>query len=163
MGRQIEFVHTEEDTICFLETIEKFGGRIMLDGAAVLPTSVDALIVEQMASYMCKFSVVCADDECISNRVDKASVFSGTAIDFLNCRKGTPGSRTYETGRIYISTNCDGEYDSHTLVLYNLLSGYIKKKYNYSKLSKLYVSDGFKAKYDAHYFYAARLGRYIRL
>ena len=163
MGRQIEFVHTEEDTIDFLETIERFGGRIMLDGVFVLPTSVNALVLDQMNSYMCNFNVVHTDAKNSSDCIDKASVFSGTAIDFLNCRKGAPDSRTYETGRIYISTNCNGEYDSHTLVLYKLLSGYIKKKYNYSRSSKLYVSDCFKAKYDAHYFYAARLGRNIQL
>lgn len=163
MGRQVEFVHTEEDTIRFLEVIEKSGGRIVLNGSAVMPTSIATCIVDLMTSYMCQFFVVCAKEGRCPYPAEDHNAFSGTAIEFLNCSKGAPLSRQYETGRLYIAPNYDGHYDADVLRLYNLLLDYIKRTYNYSKLSKLYVSVQFKEKYDINYYHAVRRGRMIRL
>lgn len=161
MGSQISFLHTEEDVISFLEEIEKNDGRIIIDGKIHCPSKVNDNVLLQMSSFACKFKIVCSYQQNLEECHSDLTVAAGTAIEFLNCCKGNALSRTYEVGRLYITKNEQGIYDSKTYLLYKKLCTYIKKGYLYSNRSHTYFSPTFKHGTEQHYLYASCLGRPI--
>ena len=148
MGKQIVFVHLEEDVQSFLSVVEQRNGLVILDNEAFLPSQLKEYILKKMDTPFSKFFIVPHDS--VRSRVSQ--------IEFLNCTRGCATSRTYETGRLYIAPDMAGEYDGQALALYNQLCRYIKKNYLYSRNSQVYFSAGFKDKLDANYLFATNLG-----
>ena len=158
MGRQIEFIHIEDDIAPFLAAIEKCGGDLVCDGDVKPPLAFLEIIISQMATSVGQCSIV------PSNMFSGSfSVLSGNVVEFTNCKKGNSLSRVYEAGRLFISPTPDGVYDPHLLKLFEAMREYIKRNYCYSKSSKIYYSPSFKEQYDRCYYYAAKIGRRISL
>lgn len=155
MGSQIYFVHTEADIPSFLSVLEAENGLILFQGSAFSPEYLESEILRQMCTDRGKFDIV------LSNKPYQG-VLSGSGIEFLNCSKGNPLSRTYEVGRLYMCKQDSGEYDQNIYALYKKLCMYIKKHYVYSKDSKIYFSQTFLSKYNHHVLHVTRLGRPIR-
>ncbi len=158
MGRQIEFVHIEDDMISFLSAVEKGGGYIVCNGTAKLPLIYSNEIISQMATPVSQHGIV--PTNMFSNGF---GVLPGNAVEFTNCIKGNSLSRVYEVGRLYISPAPDGKYDPALLKLFDSIRKYIKQNYIYSKSAKIYYSPLFKEQYDRCYYYAAKIGRRISL
>lgn len=161
MGRQIEFIHIEEDIIPFLAMIEKNGGCIVHDGAVKSPLAYSEKVISQMAAPVSQYSVV--PSNTFSPSSSSFSVLSGTAVEFTNCRKGRPLSRVYEVGRLFVVQTPAGSYDPNIAMLYDKMCEYIKRNYCYSKSAKIYYSPSFKEQYDRRYYHAAKLGKVISL
>ena len=51
MGRQIEFIHIEEDIVPFLAAIERCGGYIVNNGDVKLAPAYSEKIITQMSIY----------------------------------------------------------------------------------------------------------------
>lgn len=158
MGRQIEFIHIEEDIPPFLAAIEKCGGSIVSDGDVKLPLVYSEVLISQMATSVSQCGIVPSNMHS-----DHFSVISGNVVEFTNCSKGNPLSRVYEAGRLFILLTSDGVYDPDLLKLFDAMREYIKANYCYSKSTKIYYSPSFKEKYDRCYYYAAKTGRRISL
>lgn len=161
MGRQIRFVHTEEDISQFLSSIEENHGRILLDGVAVLPTCVEDAVLYQMNSKMCQFEIVDSARDDWTGNMFHNHILNGVSIEFSNCTKGNSYSRTYEIGRLYISQRSSGGYDAQTLALFEKLRKYIKKHYQYSQKAQIYTSASFLESYALHRVYVTQLGRKV--
>jgi len=158
MGRQIEFVHVENDIIPFLAAIEKCGGHILRDGDIKLPLTCSETVILQMAAPVGQWSIVPAN---ISG--DSFCVLAGNVVEFTNCKKGNHLSRVYEVGRLYILPTSEGVYDPDIVKLFDGMREYIKHNYCYSKSAKLYYSASFKEQYDRCYYYVAKAGKRIAL
>lgn len=158
MGKQISFLHTQEAAANLLKKVERLNGRIIVNGYAHLPSHVEKDIILQMNSFFCQYAIIYAPQQTVESYRTDASVNAGTAIEFLNCCKGNPLSRTYEVGRLYIVKDCHGQYDPSTHALYTQLCKYIKKCYNFDSHSQVYFEPTFKQGYDSNYLYATRLG-----
>ena len=158
MGRQIEFVHIEDDIIPFLSAIEKNGGYIVSNGAVKPPLTYSDTIISQMATPVGQCGIVrtnmFSDSFCVS---------SGNVVEFTNCKKGNSLSRVYEVGRLFISPTPDGVYDPAMLKLFDAMRKYIKLNYCYSRNAKIYYSPLFKEQYERCYYYAAKIGKRISL
>lgn len=158
MGRQIEFVHIEEDIIPFLAAIERCGGFIVHNGEVKLPSAYSETIITQMSAPVSQFGIVSTDlfsgSFCVS---------SENVVEFTNCKKGNPLSRVYEAGRLFVSPTSNGTYDPHLLKIFDAMREYIKQNYCYSKSAKVYYSYSFKEQYDRSYYYASKTGRRITL
>ena len=161
MGRQIEFVHTEEDIAPFLSEIAKEGGMIIQNKVVCSTSNLTENVLLQMSTPFCRLFIAsnCSDID----GVVRADALSGTVIEFLNCRKGNSLSRTYEVGRLFLAADQNANSAPDLLLLYKALNAYIKKHYLYSPQAKLYYSPAFKAQYDRKYYYAARMGKLITL
>ena len=158
MGRQIEFIHIEDDIAPFLAAIEKCGGDLVCDGDVKPPLAFWEIIISQMATSVGQCSIV------PSNMFSGSfSVLSGNVVEFTNCDKGNSLSRVYEVGRLFISPTSDSVYDPGVLKLFDSMREYIKHNYFYSKIARMYYSPAFKAHYDRNYYYVAKAGRRISL
>ena len=158
MGRQIEFIHIEDDIIPFLAAIEKCGGYIVHDGDVKLPLAYSEKIISQMATPISQYGIV--PTNLFS---DSFCVLSGNVVEFTNCTKGNSLSRVYEAGRLFVLPTPDGVYDPNLLKLFDAMREYVKRNCCYSKSAKVYYSYSFKEQYDRCYYYAARIGRRISL
>ena len=160
MGRQIEFVHVEEDILPFLAASEESGGCIVQNNEVTSPTAYSEQIQAQMSTQFSGYFVIpkgafpCPRD---------ISILSGTIVEFTNCRKGNALSRAYEVGRLFLAQTPEGTYDPAAAMLYDKMRAYIKRTYCYSKSAKIYYSPAFKKEYDRSYYYAARLGKRVVL
>ena len=157
MGRQINYVHVEEDIPAFLYALEKNGGRIVINGKAVCPTSCKEKIINDVkkhhAQYFLFHSDYTQEDGSLSCNLSAES-----KIEFNSCCKGNSASRTYEVGRLYIMAMPTGEYDLKTLTLYNQMRKHIKKNYLYDSQERIYCSQTFKKLYEKNYYYAVNTG-----
>jgi hypothetical protein len=103
-----------------------------------------------MNSFACQFYIISARSDSKQYAFDYRDVTSGVAIEFSNTCKGTPNSRNYESGRIYLRESECGKFDPCLLHLYEKMRLFIKKNYIYSKNSRLYwgksMLDNTKAK-----------------
>lgn len=158
MGRQIEFVHIEEDILPFLTAVEELGGYIVYGDDIQLPLVHADTILSQMATPISQFHI--ASTTVLNNQV---GVLSGNVVEFTNCNKGNSLSRVYEVGRLFISPTSDSVYDPGVLKLFDSMREYIKHNYFYSKIARMYYSPAFKAHYDRNYYYVAKAGRRISL
>ena len=158
MGRQIEFIHIEEDIVPFLAAIERCGGYIVHNGDVKLAPAYSGKIITQMATPVSQYGIVSTnmfrDSFCVS---------SGNVVEFTNSNKGNSLSRVYEAGRLYVLPTVDGIYDPNLLKLFDAMRKYIKQNYCYSKSTKIYYSYSFKEQYDRNYYYASKIGRRISL
>lgn len=161
MGRQIEFIHTEEDIASFLLEIERNGGYFIHNQFACPAPALAEMILSQMATPLCKLYI--APNGYVGNNKVEMDIHHGTVIEFLNCRKGNSLSRIYEIGRLYVTHSSASAYDSDAILLFNKLREYINANYFYSKKAKIYYSASFKAQYEQKYYYASRLGRLFDL
>lgn len=161
MGRQIEFVHIEDDIIPFLREFEKNGGCIIYNYDLKPMLAHSETIISQMSTRFSKYNVI---PRCTSYSLsDSCNVLSGTIVEFSNSRKGNSLSRTYEVGRLFIMQMPEGSYEPNAVMLYNKMCEYIKSNYFYSRSAKIYYSPSFKKEYDRHYYYVARLGKKVIL
>ena len=158
MGRQIEFVHIEDDMIPFLATIEECGGCIVSADEAKPPLSYSKLMISQMATPVSQWGIV--PTNMFS---DNIGVISGNVVEFTNCVKGNSLSRVYEVGRLYVLPTPNGGYDPNILKIFDAMRKYMKQNYCYSKSEKIYYSHSFKEQYDRCYYYVAKMGKRILL
>lgn len=158
MGRQIEFVHVEEDILPFLAAFEDSGGCIVQNNEVTSPTACSEQIQSQMSTQFAGYFVIPKDTS-----PGNISVLSGTVVEFTNCKKGNTLSRVYEVGRLFLSQTPEGTYDPAAAMLYDKMRAYIKRTYCYSRSAQIYYSPAFKKEYDRGYYYAARLGKRIEL
>ena len=165
MGKQIYFVHTEEDIFQFLSFLEKVHGAIILEGAICSPTQVcDRIISEMKTHHHPKYTAMLIPYSSLCEHNKKASATDGLAIEILNCRKWECESRTYyDKGRIYLLAAKEGAYDREILTLYNKLRSYFRKNYIYHRNAEIYVSETFEKGYQHQKFYLSQLGHHLDL
>jgi hypothetical protein len=157
MGRQIHFVHTEENINDILTFIEQEGGYFLWDNCAQKPKNLINDIIAQMGTSSSTYAIVVSSH--LGNIANPNSAYtSGAAIEFSNCCKGNPYSRTYEVGRIYITQSNEGVYDEELNALYKKIYTYIRRNYIYSTKAKIYYSKEFAYYYNRQYFYVTRAG-----
>lgn len=145
VSRQVYFVHTDLDVHRFLEVIQTHHGRFVVEGKLIHPLDLEESILTGMASDCSRFYL--ADES-----LEYAGALDGVSVEFKNCTKGNPLSRTYELGRLYLRRNSLGQYDAAALALYQKLSSFIKRNYNYSKNAHVYASRHFMEGYLRGYF-----------
>ena len=158
MSKQISFFHTELDIPRFIQEVESHGGLFLFNKIVMSTVSVEGIMREKMGTHSCKFGIISA--ELWTRHLQRLETIPLEGIiEFNNCHKGRPQSRTYEVGRLYIRANSNGIYTSEAIVLYELLRKFIKTNYCFIKKAGAYFAPDFLEKYNAHYFYATRAGR----
>ena len=150
MSRQISFFQSENDTTQFIHEIENCGGKILIDGASIAPSSTIHTILKQMQTLPSSFRIIPTQFECTC-----ADELFRT-IEFQICCRYNNLSRTYDVGRLYIVRNDEGYYCEEAEHLYGKLIKYIKKLYHYDKKTLNYFAPDFWEKYCTHYYYAVR-------
>ena len=163
MGHQVELVFTEDDVIELLAAIEHFGGAIVYNGLAVLPTDLATEMISKMKTRQGMFAIINATDQIPDSTLLSQSILTGRVLELSLCTKGNPDSRTYEVGRLYLAPNIGNGYDQALMALYNNLKQWIRKEYCYSKTAKVYYSIQFKSLYDRNYYHVHRCRRPITL
>lgn len=159
MGKQLYFVHMEEDISEFLCKISEFNGKILIKGRLFEPLAVLSTVLSEMNDHLPAYSLVISFENIAQSKYHNACIEDGTAIEFLNSRRWTKDSQTYyDKGRIYLSTNDEGAYDKNLLALFEKLRRYIKKRYSYHKDADIYLSPIFRDAYNLHSAYFSQLG-----
>ena len=156
MGYQVYFLQSENDAIQFLDLLVGLNAVIWTGNTLKLPIDLQGEIVNQMASYMCKYIIL---PPSASQSMDVNGPPGLLGIEFLICCKKNPLSRTFETGRLYYNANANNPHNAQTLALYRKLKEYIKTNYSYSRNSGVYFAPLFKQKFEAKYYFATQLGR----
>ena len=147
MGKQIEFLQSEEDLQFFLAYLETSGGLVHIGTHVVTPSVACNDIMRKIRTEYCKLFIV------QSNTPHADSHALNRAIEYRTCSKGNANSRTYNVGRLYIAPNNAGVYDSQLLDLFEKLRRFIKKNYVYSKKTRIYFGSDFKEKYDRRLYF----------
>lgn len=163
MGRQISFIHSESDVIDFLSIIDKFDSIIIIDGNCFAPKDSSNLVVSMMSSS--KFQMLIAPSSTpftFSGKRRGECILNGMAVEFSNCRKGSPESHIYEAGRLYVSTWYSGNEQALVLDLFEKLRKEIKKKYTYSPISRIYWGPDFLKHYNCGEYKATYTGKHIK-
>lgn len=148
MSRQISFFQSEVDAVRFIQEVENCGGKMLIDGAFIAPSSAVYTVLNKMQTKPSKFKIVPRQFEVAWI----GEIFR--TIEFNICCRHNKLSRTYDIGRLYIVRNDDGHYCEETVRLYDELVKYIKKFYHYDKKSRIYFAEDFWGKYCVHYYYA---------
>lgn len=162
MGRQISFIHSEVDVESFISIIDKSNAIIVLDGICTLPKDSKDTIICMMNSSKFQFLITPSNTSFIfSGKRRGECISSGMAVEFSNCRKGSPESHTYEAGRLYVSTWYSGDEQALVLELFEKLRKEIKKKYTYSPTSRVYWGPDFLKHYNCGEYQATYTGKRI--
>lgn len=148
MGRQIVFVHSEVDTEHFLQRLNEYQARIFVNGELCDPKAACQYITEKMTKG-CADYYIAPSEFCVENLPHWCKEEYSRLIEFPNSfmYNRRPGLLCYETGRLYIQKNDEGNYFEDTVKLFNKLRRFISKEYIYCK-PFFYVGPDFWAKYQ---------------
>ena len=149
MSRQIIFFHSEIDTLQFIRVVLKSNAVILIKKPEGNVPAEANEIVAKMQTPSCNFSIVTNGGIAHSD-----AVMEGHAIQFRNSCKGNALSRTFCSGRLYITQDKNSNYSANLLIIYNKLIKFIKQNYHYSKEVGMYFAPDFWDKYDRHYYNA---------
>ena len=158
MGKQIYFIHTEDDIIQFADQIEKASGKFLVNGVLFSPSEFSKQLVSSMSMRSCQYSIVYAPDKTFEKQCRSKCIYDGTAMEFSNSGRSVLVSSAYEIGRLYLARNQFGDYDTHLLALYSKLRTYIRKNYFFNKHPDIYLSQIFKDQYEKGSLCAAQCG-----
>lgn len=160
MGKQLYFVHMEEDISEFLCAISEFNGKIIVNGKLFEPSAaLSTVSVEMNNDRRVQYLMVSSKDITLP-KYPNVCIEDGTAIEFSNSHRWIKDSKVYyDGGRIYLRPNSEGTYDKNLLVLFENLRRYIKKKYLYHKNAGIYLSPRFTDAYDHRNAYYSQLGK----
>lgn len=150
MGRQINFVHSEIDSISFLNEIEKRSYKLLDGKCFEIVEHPETVVIKQMQGEQFRFYI--APDLDVSQM--HGTIPKPRLIELDNCYKRNETSRTYEVGRLFVMPDNNSEYDEKALGAFQSLSAYIRKNYAYSKKSGVYFGQDFLSKYRDKYYFA---------
>lgn len=163
MSYQIYFLQNEDDAVSFLDALSELNAIVWTGNAFKLPSELKDDIKKQMASFICKYTIIPQTGMSILRLNEVESSVDMIGIEFLACCKRNALSRTYEAGRIYYKANEANSCNEQILLLYRQLKKFISKNYYFSKNARIYVAPHFKQKYGEKYLQATQLGRPITL
>ena len=162
MSHQIYFLQDEDDAVRFLDALSELNAIVWTKNAFKSPSELKDEIKNQIASYLCKYTIIPQSGMDILRTSDTEASLDVIGIEFLICCKRNVLSRTYEVGRIYYKENKNSGCDELVL-LYRHLKKFICQNYSFSKKARVYVAPHFKQKYEENFFQATQLGRPIIL
>lgn len=157
MGRQIIFVHSEADVARFLLKLKEARAKIFVDGRLCHPDVACRSITEKMSRGLADYHIApehfCAEDlpHWRTNEYKRLIEFPNS---YMYMYKRRSDLLCYESGRLYIQKNDDGNYFEDTTKLFEKLRRYISKEYIYCK-PFFYIGPDFWAKYQAGVYLAS--------
>lgn len=160
MGKQLYFVHMEEDISEFLCAISEFNGIIIVNGKILEQSVVLPTVLSEMNNHRHVQYLIISSKNIALSKHPNVSIVDGTAIEFSNSHRWIKDSKVYyDGGRIYLRPNSEGAYDKDLLLLFEKLQRYIKKKYSYHKNAGIYLSPIFMDAYNHRNAYYSQLGK----
>ena len=163
MSYQVYFLQDEEDTLQFIEYLEKIDAVIWHEGAFRMPSEIQNLIIRQMSSRMWQYPIIpkiIADQNSnVSNKIAE----NVAGVLFLICNKIDPQSHAYNIGRIYYRSDTSNPHDAQIIAFYKKLKSYIRRTYYYRKRPMIYCAPSFEKNYEEGHYDAAQLCQLIIL
>ena len=160
MSYQVYFLQDEDDTLQFIQYLEKVDAVIWHEGAFRMPREMQAPIIRQMSSRMMRQYLVVpkviADQNSNASNMIAENV---AGVLFLICNKTDPESHTYNIGRIYYRSDTSNPHDAQIIAFYKKLKSHIRRTYSYRKRPMIYCAPSFEKNYEEGRYDAAQLGQ----
>ena len=149
MSRQIYFIQSDMDAEAFVSEVYRQQG-LLVDQQTIL-TEEESLAVlrRKTSSYVCRFQTIPAQysPSLLGDLKQKNIEYQGSV-------RGNALSRTYYTGRLYLS-DWLGPVTPELVRFYERLRAYIKKHYVYHKQKQVYFGPVFWENYPSKHWLAA--------